>query len=287
MNAPSDASPEGSDSRGRDRRSVFLWAVGSVVVLALVIFGISALSSPKDEPEPSGTTAPRSADDLAKERSERLYQQALKAQQSGDTTGAIDLTEQALKAYAENDDAKVLLATLVSSTASSGGSSGGSGSGGSGGGTTTSSKTPTSTTPPAQGRVAKIETLLPSKIRGYTIGLPVKEQKVAVVSADPYADSDDALIVTHVLFSVHDRGTEAAARKWVETVNKKLYGEDRKAVTILGGPGYMGTDGARLASAAFWRGPYAFEVVATTITEELGDAGNIALKSAAAFPVKR
>ena len=270
--------PDTSATGHTNRTRMIAWGAGTIIVLALVMFGASALSSPSDHDEPSGPgSAPQaSSADTSSTASVLLYERALIAEKSGDTSAAIDLAEEAVDADPANDKAVQLLVTLKSGD-SAGGSTGSSA------GASGSSATPTGTSTVA--RVKNIGTLLPAKIAQYSLDAPTIVGKDAVVSADPASGAPDGRSITRVLFSVHDRGTETADKAFVDQVNKRVYSKDRAAVTVLGAPGYFGTDGTRLAAVAFARGPYAFEIVLTTLTESPAQMRSTALKLAESFRI--
>ncbi len=282
MGKGSDVTTDPTQTR---RRRTFLWVAASVVLLAAVIYGVAAVSSPKqsDQESPQQATVPTLDTTTAEETGKRLYDQAVEAQASGETTRAVQLTQEALKASPDNAQAKQLLVTLRAASGVTTGANVATGSNGAAAG----SAATTAAAAPTQPRVKNIAVLLPATLAGYTFGTPQSQPKEAVVTAEPARGSADARTVTRVLYYVHDRGSEKAARAWVASVNKRVYAKNHASVTVAGGPGYFGTDGTRLASAAFARGPYAFETVVIVPTGKPASARSITLKVADAFPVKR
>ena len=262
---------QGSQTTASSRRT-HLWAVGSIVVLALVIYGTSALTSPRDSSDDASRArlSQPSNSAGASDRSESLYQQALEAQRSGDTTRALGLAEQAVQVNPNNVEAKQLVEVIAAAPSNA-----------------TTRTASASASSPAQPRVADIATLLPKAVSGYSFGTPQVIKTDAVVSADPMPQATDASRISTVLFSVHDRGSAAAAAKWVETVNKRVYSHDRVGVAIDGRPGSFGTDGTRLSSAAFASGPYVFELICTVSQGKPVATKDIALRLAETFPVQR
>lgn len=275
------------ESSTRSDRRTLLWTLGSILVLALVMYATAALSSPKDA-DRSGRGAPvqTSDSDTAAEASERLYQQALEAQRGGETTRALELANKAVEADAGNTRAMRLTVELSGATGSAPSGSGGSdGESASGAESPSGTATPVAGGAPAQPRVDDIESLLPKSVSGFAFGIVQAVSTDAVCSAEPGSAAAGSATVTRALFSVHDRETEKAARQWVDTMGKRVYPMGASRVTIAGGPGLFGTDGTRLAWASFARGPYAFEVL-VTVSGDPDSARSATLKLAETFNVK-
>lgn len=240
--------------RPAGRRRALAWGVLTVLALALVILGVSALSSPKDTGPPADSSkVSTNPNDSAAAESRLLLQRARDALASGDTTKAVDLARQAVDADPDNDEAQDLLDSLTDDAASQDDSS-----------------------TPAALHVSDPVKLLPTKIAGYSIDTAMSDGTDAVMTADPASGSQDFKSINHVLLGAHDRGSEAKARSFVDDVHKRVYGTGRTEVPVAGGSGYFGTDGGRLACIAFYRGQYAFEIVITA-----QDAAPAALKDAA------
>jgi hypothetical protein len=89
-----------------------------------------------------------------------------------------------------------------------------------------------------------------------------------------------------VVLSVLDRGTEAAARAYVDQMDRS-YPANAEAVTIGTRPGRFGTDGSHLASAVFSRGRYVFEAVATASRPDPSKVRDITIAAASVFPAAR
>ncbi len=276
-------------SSTRSDRRTLLWTIGSILALALLIYGTAALSSPRgsDDKAARQTPAETSEGGSAAEASERLYNQAVEAQRSGETTRALELANKAVEADSSNARAMRLVVDLSGATGSVPTGSADSDAGSVPAGDESSPTTaPVAADVPTQPRVAKIETLLPKSVSGYSLGILQVVKTDAVRSAEPARGSADSRAIVRALLSVHDRESEKAARQWVDTMWKRVYPKSISRVTIAGGPGLFGTDGARLAWIGFARGQYAFEVL-VTVPQDPSKAKAIALKLAEAFPVRR
>lgn len=272
----------------RSGRRTLLWTLGSILLLALVVYAGAALSSPRDSKDDDGQQAsvqtPDGSDGAA--TSERLYEQAVKARRAGETTRALELANRAVEADPGNtravqltvDLSSAAASTLVASRSPSGASTSATG--------TSSTSGPAPGGAPVQPRVANIQSLLPASVAGYSLGTMQVARTDVVRSAEPAGGSADSRVVVRTLLSVHDRRTDVAARQWVDAVGKRLYAKNRARVTVAGGPALFGTDNARLAWTAFARGQYVFEVLITTQGNPVS-AKAISLKLAEAFPVKR
>jgi len=221
-----------------------LVAVGAVIGLALLIFGVSALSSAKKPTETVATTNQLSSEAQA----DILAQRAVAAESANDTATARSLAESALKLNAANQTAVAVVKRLGASDP----------------GTTLSTKPTASTTTTADTWTTSIKNMasvLPTGIVGWTAGDVVSQKGDAQVTFTPNADGAENGSAVRATFAVHDRGSVAKANTFVKSVDKKVYPGDGATVKFGTQSGYFGTDGARLAVAAFARGRYAFEVV--------------------------
>lgn len=229
-------------------KRVAVW-VAAVIGLALLIFGVSAISSTKRPADSTATTTQLSAE----ARADVLARRALAAASENDTGTARSLAESALKLSATNQTALGVIDRLDAADRASRPAT-----------TAPPSATPTTTAiaPDAWTKPVKnLATLLPTAVAGWTAGSVVVEGSDALVTFEPVQDTADAGSSVRVTFNVHDRGTPAKATAFVSSVDKKVYPGDGSSLKIGTSNGYFGTDGARLAVAAFARGRYAFEVV--------------------------
>src|SRR5512139_2666474 len=83
------------------RTGTILWSVLTVVLLALVVYGVSAVSAPKD-PNPLTKLTPA-------EQSKLYYDQALAQQAQGNVDEALTLAEKSAKLDSGNQQAKALV----------------------------------------------------------------------------------------------------------------------------------------------------------------------------------
>lgn len=248
-----------------------LVAVAVVVGLALVIFGVSAISGTK---KPADTTA--STTQLSDEaRAELLANQALAAASKDDTVTARSLAESALKLNAANQVAVGVIKRLDESAQANS--------------VTETPSKPATTTPTSadvwSSPAKSLTAFLPKTIKGWDSGDVVVQGADAQVTFEPESGNADEGSVIRATFFVHDRGSAAKAKTFVSTVDKKVYPGDGSVATFGTQSGYFGTDGARLAVAAFPRGRYAFEVV---VYSQQGikpaTLRSLATRLAAAFP---
>lgn len=243
---------------------------GIVVVSAAIIFGAWAFSDyTRDDPEDSDQITLLIEDDL--------YEQARKAAESGETTAAVALLERVLAEEPDHEAASRLLRQLRAEQAAQA-SSGGAGSSGStdpasnGGGSGITNPgdqqdgqpgagTPPTDTPrddsPYLVAASDLRTMLPDVITGWTRGTRVADDTDATVPFDPASPQ----AVSRVIYSVHDRGSADAALAFVENTSKVVFTTAGAPVRVGVLDGYFGTDGNRLATVAFARGRFAFEVV--------------------------
>ncbi len=218
--------------------------VAAVIGLALLIFGISALSSAKKPAETVATTSRLSAEAQA----DILAQRAVAAESKSDTATARSLAESALKLNAANQTAVAVVKRLDEANP--------------GTALTPSKPTNTATTPDTWLKPIKnMASVLPTSITGWSAGNIVSQKGDAQVTFTPDAEGADTGSAVRATFAVHDRGTAAKASTFVRSVDKRVYPGDGATVKFGTQSGYFGTDGARLAVAAFARGRYAFEVV--------------------------
>lgn len=231
-------------SRTAVRRAV--WIVGSVLLLAAVIFGVSAISNPKK----SG--APSTIELTPSETAQQLAVQADIAASRDQTATARQLAEKALKLDATNAaasdvikrlDAKAAAKKSVSTPAA------------------VATATPAATPDTYSTAVKDVGALLPDAIAGWTKGSVSVQGGEGLVTYEPKTSSPEYRTTVRVTFSVHDRESAAKATSFVDSTIKRVYASEGAAVTVGTQAGYTGTDGARLAVISFARGRYAFEAL--------------------------
>jgi len=235
----------------RARVAVRIVVTGVVVgLLALVVGVVVNLMQPAPVVhEPTGaTTAPGQADYLA----------GIDALASGDTTKATELLSKA--AAAGNPTAKAKLDD-VSKPAS------------------TTPSVPASDTYLAG--VSDMATLLPVTVEGYAMSEVETDGPSAIVSAEPVTPGQQASI-SRIAFTVYDKITASRAKTWLSRF-ATAYPRNVARVTVGDVSGKFGTDGAHLASVAFVRGRYTFEVVATAVRGNPKDLKSLVIQAAEAF----
>lgn len=252
-------------------RVLFNGAV-TVLVLALVIVGLWAFTSPK-----KASDVPPVAKATPAQQSAQFYREGVNALSAEQTSAAIALFEKALEADPSNTDANKALenakrAQEVAKKPAAGGSSAG------------SSVVKPETTAPASAwtKQLSLKSLLPASFPGYLMGgVEQGGPSDANVSAAP---AQVGAPVTNVLWTVHDRGTASKADVFLTSVSKKLYSKDTAQLHINGVAAHFGTDGQRFATVAYVRGRYVFEVIVTA--REPAGARELASQAAAGFSVK-
>ena len=263
------------------RTKAILGTVATVVVLAAVIFGLSAISSPK-----KGQVTPPTIQYNAATQSQAAYDAGQSALQSGDTTGAIADFKKAIELDPNNTAAKQKLTEVTTSQSASNSSSGSSSSSSSSNSKSSStggSKTTTATAAAdwTQKPVKALNTLLPHSFAGYAMGQQTVQGADGVIPSTP---SDPSQPASHIEWSIHDRETPSGATKFVATATGKLYPKDSAQITVNGVPAYFGTDGATFATVVFRRGRFVFQVVLTSPNGTPSSLQPLAQQAANAFP---
>jgi hypothetical protein len=261
-----------------NRTRAALVAAGTIVVLAGVILGVSALSAPKSSVTTSQTQLSPA------EESELAYRKGMAALESGQTTEAVAQLEKAVRLDSGNSQASQALEDATQSDDSPSNSSDDDG---------TSSKPdgkkPVKEEPPAKEDPAflkatdNLKALLPTRLDGYSFGTPTVAEQDALIAATPAMPSSPA---SRALWSVHDRGSAAEANKYIKNVSKAVYAKDPATVAIDGASAYFGTDGARFACVTYVRGRYVFEVVLTSLSGSPKQLKSDAQEASRAFPDK-
>lgn len=270
-----------SPSRVRALLKSNAFRAGIVVVSAAIIFGAWVFADyVRDDSD--------NADQITLLLEDDLYEQAREAAESGETTAAIALLERVLAEDPDHEQATALLTRLRAEQAAQADSNGGAGgtgettspddgSTGSGGQT---GQSPGDETPPGDAPrddsqylapANDLRALLPDVITGWRRGTRVADDTDATVPFEPAT----AGTISRVIYSVHDRGSAQRAVEFVENTSKTVFATDGSSVRVGVVDGYFGTDGNRLATIAFARGQFAFEVVAVTpdgVTASVKDA---------------
>lgn len=221
-----------------------LWAVGSAAMLAAVILVASSLSSARD----SGSTKEQAGFTPSLE-AENLAQEARAAASALDTETAVRLANEALAIDPDNATARRIVGALV-----------------------VVDPAPDTGTPGVSDAVTPakylastkdIAAFLPLAVAGWSELDVVTQRRDALVTFEPGAGSPEYSSVTRVSVSVHDRKSTAGAETFVEKVSRRVYASDPGSSDLGAVVAYTGTDGSRLATVAFTRGRYAFEVIVT------------------------
>lgn len=270
-----------SGGRTPDRLSrlkPWLIGVAAIVALAVTIVVVSALTAPKDAgfDRPAGLTDGQRAESLAK--------QAEQAARSGDTSEAAALARQAIATDPQNVVARKLLDTLEGGEesdvvpASEG----------------TKATDPDKDPAPVAAKdpdagfdkeVSDLSKLLPASIEGYRPGTLQADSRNAVMPFDPRYESRT---LRTVLFSVHDQGSTAKARGFVDDVVKVAFPSGSPHEISLPGlsrPAYFGTQG-RVATIGFYRGRYAFEVSVTGAEADAAALRSVTAELASKIPMQ-
>jgi hypothetical protein len=254
-------------------------AVG-VFALALMVLVSSAVSKPKNTQSPEVKAVAQEME------SNSLTDQGVAALSANDTATAETLLRRAVALNPQNKRAVVALTQIRQSTntASNGGSSGNTGSnagsGSNGSSTGGSGSDPSKPAPGPFDKQVDISKLLPAGAAGYTMYPQQVSGTEAQISGDPATKG------VRVIWAVHDRGSAASAAKFISTVSKRVYAKDSRTASIDGATAYLGTDGARYATAVYVRGRYVFEVIVSLASPSatIKQALPLAQEAAAAFP---
>lgn len=247
------------------RTKALITAGLTVVVLAGVILGLSAISNPKDD----GLEKPDQATLSSADRSRIAYEQAVAALSSGETTKAIALLEQAVQLDPSNTVARRRLAEAEQPSSS-----------------TTTSPKPTSGKKPTKSdpflkSVSDLKVLLPKKAEGYSLGYVDAGKTDVTINGSP---TSAASPLSRSLWSVHDKGDAKNAKAFIEKTSKRAFRQDAGSVTVDGAQAYFGTDGTQFATMVYVRGRYVFEVIVTVVGGDPAAQKGLATEAAKAFP---
>jgi hypothetical protein len=254
-------------------RTYALVAAG-VLVLAAVMFGVSALSSPRSSFDQSQIPVSSAFD-----KSRAYAQQAEAALRRGETTRAVELLRQAVAADPSNTQAQGQLQQIHDSQNPPARRQDRQ--------PVNPSNNATKTGPdPFLSPVADLAKLLPASVTGYDKGSVLRDSEDAELSFDPTSKAPAG--VTRALFSVHDRGSVSAASAFVSQTIPNAYSREGATVTIHDvNNGYFGGNGQNVFTVAFSRGRFAFEVNVTVVPGTgTASAKSAAAAAASAFPTK-
>lgn len=264
----------GAKRRGRRRIGIWAAAAATVFALAAVILVVSSVSAPRRSTVPADGAASLADVSRADVSAARI------AIESGDNDRAREALRAALVADPSNEEARRLLASLVVTVAPTV-DSGDSG-----------EERPPSAAATSGGDAAftralpDVAVLLPRSVPGLVAGRRTGGGAEAVQPLDPVRGGRYDGVASRVLLSVHDRGSTVSAARFVSTVSRRVYGRDAAAVTVRGTAAYFGTDGRALATLAFARGRYAFEVVIASTGGRPSVLRPAAIAIGAAFPTR-
>lgn len=259
------------------RTKAILGGVATVVVLAAVILGLSAISASK-----KSAVTPPTIQYSASQQSQQAYAAGQSALASGDTTAAIADFKRAVALDPSNTAAQTSLTeTTDSQTNTSSNSSSSSKSSTTKKTSTSPSSNTTSPTDWSTQPLADLKVLLPAKFSGYVMGQRIVIGPDAVISATAANSKSQA---SHVEWTVHDRTSVTGANTYMTKVTKTVYPKDSSSVTINGVSGSFGTDGDQFAAVVYRKGRYVFEVVLTAPSGSPGDLKQLATQAAASFP---
>lgn len=266
-----------SPSRGRKlstRTRSIIFGVLAVFALAAVILGVGALTAPK---RPDASLPP-----VEQQPSQtKLYDDAVAALASGDTTRATTLLRKAAEAGSE--PARKKLEQLSQADQQ---------------GTQSISLTSAAGQQPSRPSggtdidagytgARELLALLPTTVKGLN---GANAEVTGTGALRPFEAARGSAYdgrVSRVVLTVLDEGTISKAQAYVDGL-PKAYPKQVKSVTVGVVPrGKSGNDGQKSASVVFKRGRYVFEVVITTTTGTGADIQPLALEIAKAFPASR
>jgi hypothetical protein len=248
-----------------------LIASASVALIAVVILVSSLFSKPETPVTPDTTTTSTAGPSTT--RNDTLIDQAEKALASGDTTSAASLARQVLKSDPGNARALVVLEAVNSTTNGSSTST-----------TTAGNGTSASSDTGFLEALADFPALLPRSFSGYGMSFVATDAANADVSGSPVREGGPAF---RIAWAVRDRASVKAAADYITKTSKVLYPKSATTVDIDGIAAYFGTDGTQLATVAYRRGRYVFEVV--VVADKKGNPEtlrSLAIDAARAFADK-
>lgn len=237
----------------RARTVVRVLVTGVALALVVLIVGVLANLAQPQSPKPSTgiTFAPGEAD----------YRAGLEALASGDTTKAVELLGKA--AAAGNTAAQAKLDRVRPSTP-----------------TAPSVVASSAFDAPA----SDLATFLPDAVTGFQLAEVETSALSAIVAAEPAPSGPKT--VSRLVVSVYDRTSAPGARSWLADFDV-AYPKDNANVTVGTRQARFGTDGAHLASVAFVRGRYGFEVVVTAVNVSPKELKSVAVQAAGSLSAAR
>lgn len=283
--SPSDtpSRPKATDSTSRTRELMRSngFRIGIVVLAAAIFFGAWAFAEMGREDASSDQPGIQTTLDDEYERARRLAE-------SGDTDGAIVILERISAEDPGHERAAALLRQLKAADEAD---TSGDGDTGDPSGSGTSPEDPGGEPGTDEPRddaaylaaVGDLDALLPQVISGWQRGTAEKTDVDATVPFMAVSTTG----VSRALYTVHDRGSADDAVRFIEDTSKVVYSSDGSPVRVGVVDGYFGTDGSRLATVAFARGRYAFEVVITVSDGEPASAKDAAVALAREFGATR
>lgn len=250
------------------RMKALLGGAGTIAVLAAIILGLWAFTSPKSPTVPTITVSPQ-------QRSQQAFKDGQAALSKDQTSTAAELFQNAVTIDPNNTAAKDALAALKNGGSSSSGST----TTQSPGSSSTATKTPVAAASLAWTQKLDIGKLLPKSFADYILGSIDTVGADSVVTGSP---AKKGATVTSIVWAVHDRATAAGASAFISKVSKTLYTHDAATIKVNDVSAYFGTDGKQFATVSFVRGRYVFEVVITSTQAPVNEK-TFAGQTAAAF----
>lgn len=257
--------------RNRLTPRALTWAMVSVVALALVIFGVAALSSPDEN-----TSSPI---DPVQDRITSLNALASSALESGETTAAQEYLARSTALDPANPETRQLVQRLQQRVVAPEPDTP------SGDNPTPSPDVPT---PPVSDAdylktYDNLKVLLPTKAAaGFALGIPEGDSFSGSVLCLPTS----AQGVERATLTVFDQKDTAKAQAFVDNIGR-AYALTPATVTVGVRKGKYGTDSGGLASVAFARGRFSFEVVVVGSGASASSLKGLAVSLAASFPAAR
>jgi hypothetical protein len=241
-------------------------AVGGVVLLAAVIFGVAAISAPSNGQgglpfipvaTPPESSVPALIPSFTPDASSS-------AESTPTTTTVATSPVQTRTDGGTGADGYRVTRTDGSGTGSAGTGSTGNGSNSSGNsGSNNGSNTTTTVVPDP---VKPIKDQLPVAVTGYSMGSTQVYRTTAIVAVQP--SPAGRVHASLVLLTVHDFGSSAKAKAFIDKSIAHLYAKNQQSVPVSGGKVYFGTQGSQFGEVAFYSGRYAYEI---TVTATDGD----------------
>jgi hypothetical protein len=220
--------------------------VSGIVLMAIVILGVAAISAPKTK-----TGLPK------------IQLSDASGASAGGGTGTSGQTTAtgSTGSTGSAGSGKTAPGQITDSSAgsSSGGSSGVSGK--------SSGKSAPTVAPGASGdtdtaATGPIGDMLPASVQGFTLVGKQVGAKEAAVFAEPVSTSSG---MSRATLTVYDRDTATDADAFVKRVSSIVYPRDVSLPAMFRTVAYAGTDGRLLATVEFSRGRYVYEVVGTSL----------------------